>query len=608
MFDSIQLKGTPLPVAPLLDLADSHSPLLYDSGDPSGPFILPTREELISQLKSWSRAKGSPTARNAVKILNDKPSLPTGEGLRNNFLISLAGYLAHLYPDHKELSSIFDGKGWAYFNSDGKYPIDHFESMIKRMQKKHAAELLEEQRQQIAAATKGARDYPLTDEERRDLLEQYGEDWHRLAILIHNKDLYFLKPDGTYDQDPIIKDNVFVAARDRLAVFGSEIEFAWQSPSGLKEKNLRHFLNDYATVIRDVVFDLKIDDGYYDTDIGILFLPAGAPRVEPRYCEDVQQWLEHFDDHLIDYIAAVPQFDKMLPALVLTGVGGSGKTILAKGLGMMFGSDPLDAEVAFSTFNGSALIKQPIILMDEKVNNAYRKEGTTLIRRFLTCSSRRLDEKYRSRINLEGFPRLIIAANNLEVLSTDEEMSKDDREAFAERLIHIDLSPGKDYLDQQPIHARWLLEQRLAGHLLWLAENREIQHLGRRFYVASNHTRLHDGLASKSGCAADVAYWLLSFVSNPKPARHLPIQFEKSKLRVNSAALVEGWEIYLRHHKSPAPSQISRAIKSLAKSRQKITTNGTGKRVDAYEIDPLLLRSANDTYRILEDFAIKFHL
>jgi predicted site-specific integrase-resolvase len=39
------------------------------------------------------------------------------------------------------------------------------------MQKKHAAELLEEQRQQIAAATKGARDYPLTDEEMGDIVD-----------------------------------------------------------------------------------------------------------------------------------------------------------------------------------------------------------------------------------------------------------------------------------------------------------------------------------------------------------------------------------------------------------------------------------------------------
>jgi hypothetical protein len=312
-------------------------------------------------------------------------------------------------------------------------------------------------------------------------------------------------------------------------------------------------------------------------------------------------------------LASMPRLDRMLPALILTGDANCGKTLLALGVGQIYGRAPADGDVALSNFNANILTKQPIVSMDEKTTNGYQREGTTLIRKFVTQGVRQLDEKFQARVELLGFPRMIVAANNFDVLNTEQEISTADREAFAERLVHIDMDPGAAVLETYAdiIQAQWLDGRQLAEHILWLSTTWTIKNPGRRFLVANNHTALHDGLASKAGHAGDVACWLLNYLGSPARAQHLPISFEKGQLRVNTGALIQGWRVYLEAHRPPSPSKISRALKSLShKKRQKIavTIEGTKKRVDAYEIDPLLLRSANETQQLIPNFDELFGL
>jgi hypothetical protein len=117
-------------------------------------------------------------------------------------------------------------------------------------------------------------------------------------------------------------------------------------------------------------------------------------------------------------------------------------------------------------------------------------------------------------------------------------------------------------------------------------------------------------LASKAGSAGDVACWLLSYLATPAKADHLPLDFSNHRLRVNAGALIQGWRVYLENHRPPSPSKISRALKSLSSSRQKITVTNQGqkKRVDAYEIDPRLLRSVNEVQGLVDDFDEQFNL
>ena len=584
----------------------------------------PSTAVMIATLNSWIRGQQDPekklVGQAAKAFIAGKNAIPLGEGNRNAFLITLAGYLAHQWPHSPPdgISDVFGTMGWDLFNADGKYPLSSLSAMIERLQGSEQEniarieeERTEERRQAILRSTAGARDSTITDEEREALGETYGV-WREHTLALHKKDIFFLRPDGTYDPGSVMRDSLFVAARDRLAVFGDHIEYAYEDEQGkARRKTEKAFLEEYATVVRNVVFDMTRPRGGWDAKAETILFPAAAPAVEPVGHEDVHNWLELLGDSLIDMLACIPHFDRMLPALVLTGPAQCGKTVLAKGIGRAYGSDPLDSETAFGSFNAAAMTKQPIILMDEKVSEAYRKEGTTLIRRFLTQGTRLLDEKYQARVELRGYPRLIIAANNLDVLNTREEMSSEDRAAFSERLVHADLAAGQKYLlsMRDRIQPDWIDRNHLAEHILYLAENWEIRNRGVRFYVAGNHTRLHDGLASRSGYASDIAYWLLSYVTSPERVTnaHLPIIFDDKGFRVNVNALVQGWGHYLKDHKPPSPSQISRALKSLSTGkRQKLRC--AGKNYDAYQIDPLLLRSVNEQHQVVPDYDQVFGL
>lgn len=584
----------------------------------------PTLAALENVLAGWAR-QGKDAERRAAavaarELLRERNTVALHQGRRNAFLTSLAGYLAAWFPTAGGISNLFLGVGWDHFNADGKYPLETFQELIDRFQGKEreaqaatAAVKAEEQGRVIAAAMGEGRTFTVTEEEVCHLREVFCGNWQQHLLAQRKRDIYLLRPDGTYDPDPVVRDVLFLAAQDRLAVFGDHVEYTYEDDRGRHRKTEKGFLEEYGHLARAVVYDMGRPRGGYDADTETVFLPAAAPIVLPIEHPDVHEWLSALDDHLLDMLSMVPRLTKMLPALVLTGPGNCGKTLLALGVGQIYGRAPADGDAALDRFNALTLTKMPVVFMDEQTAEAYRKEGTTLVRKFVTCGVRMLDEKYQARVELLGYPRLIVAANNIDVMNTDQDMSTEDREAFAERLVHIDMVAGMPILEHfaDRIQEHWLDGRRLAEHVFWLSQNWELRHPGRRFAVASNHTPLHDGLASKSGAASDVACWLLNYVSSPERAKHLPIDFSDGRLRVNTGALIQGWGVYLNAHRPPSPSKISRALKSLSrKARQKITfvDRGAQKRIDAYEIDSLLLRSANDIHGLVADFDRTFNL
>jgi len=617
----IRQKGSPWIVAELLAEATT-APSAETEGADLTLTPGPSLAALSSQLNGWTRnqkdLERKEVGKEAKALLAGQNEIPLGQGRRNNFLIRLAGYLSCIWPlcHAKNIASHFQTVGWDLFNADGKYPIESFEVMIERMQaaerekiavnKKQSAEAVAET---IRNATGGERDYPITPEEVVEISKRYG-DWRKHITAVHGKSLYFLRPDGTYDPGSVMRESLFVASRDRLAVFGDHVEYYYEDTQGTeRRKTEKMFLEEYGTVIRLAAFDMDRPRGGYDKETSTIFFECAVRRAKAVEHPEVGQWLALLDDHIIDMLSVLPKLGQMLPAMVLTGGRNCGKTLLSHGVGRIYGSDPLDGESAFDKFNASMLTKQPIIFLDETTPDAYKREGTTLLRRFLTQGTRRIEEKYQSRVDLLGYPRILIAANSIDVLNTKEEMGQDDREAFAERIMHIDLDPGKAWLDANAKHVQryWIKENHIAEHILHLEATHKIKYPGARFAVESNRTGLHDGLASRSGVAGDVAYWLLSFIDSPERAlnAHLPIEFSEGKLKVNGAAIVRGWPLYLKEQRSPNPHQIGRALKSMSTGkRQKIsiTSAGRDRRVDAYVVDPYILRSANDSHGVVEDF------
>lgn len=577
--------------------------------------------EVSDEIASWCRSTKDPvkqqTAKHARALIAGKNTIPIGKGLRNGFLTSLAGYLAARFPDGdpESIASAFETVGWDQFNLDGKYEISSLEKIIFRMQdaerEKFSAKkekILEDRRKKILESSKGERDHEITPEEVAHLIEVFGESWQQHLFASLQDDLFALRPDGTYDPGALTRDQTMIAVRDRLAVFGDYVESTYIGEDGQERtKSRAAILQSYASIARSVVHDMTAPRGGWDAKTDTITFAAAVPVVDPIYHEDVAKWLATLDSHLTDAISVVPKHDRMLQAIVLIGPASAGKTLIANGIGHIYGSAPISGDVASAQFN-SDMIRQPIIFMDERPSKAYKEEGTTLIRRFQTEYSRRLDEKFRARVRLDGFPRLIIAANNMDVLKTNEDMSQDDRDAFSERLLVIDMAVGKPYLEafgKERIQAEWLDGRRLAQHFLWLARNHVIKNQGTRFDVEHVQSALHLDLAAQNGTAADVAYWILSYIAEPQKVEraHYPAKYDPDRgtVRICPKAVYQGWSMYMDQGRVPGAGEIAKAVRSLAhRGRQKITV--AGKQLNAYDINVDLLRGANARNLIVTGF------
>jgi hypothetical protein len=589
-----------------LDLAETTAP----SGTP------PSVRAVKIQIGAWARGARDQESANlalaAKALLEGKNTIPVGEGVRNDTLIRLAGHLANMWPDSRAdgIAQTFEGVGWDQLNIDRKYPLESFASMIERCQESTRAQRAQEQSAKIQHATCGERTTTVTPDEIRDLEERYGEDWAQHLIAVRNKDCYLLRPDGTYNPIPHLKDNLLLACRDHFTVFGDHVEYAYQSADGPKRKTLQQFLEEYGTVINNVIFDLCRPHGGWDAKTRTIFLPVGIRQAEPVEHPEIQAWLGCMDPILCDVISQLTQHEFMCPALVLTGTKNTGKTLLANGVSQIYSEGPTMAKDAFSEFNGNELRRCPIIFMDEASTEQYKKEGTTLLRRFLSQRSWALNEKYQTRTELRGFFRLLIAANSEEILATTEEMTAEDRNAFSERLVHVNMDPGREVLEQYDhkyIQKNWLDGRMLAEHALFLCETWQVQNPGTRFVVQQPKNTFHAGISSRAGTPQDVLYWLLSYLQNPAPAiaAHWPIEVKDNQLRVHPEAIIKHWEAYHNAHRIPSPAAIAIAVRAISTGREgrRKLAPSRGSR-NSYTIDTDQLRAANERFGVLDDLDV----
>ena len=624
--ECFRVEGSPfqVPEAALSAPPVNAPPATHTETTPQGP--APSLAVLENVLASWARqgkdVERRATAAAARELLKGRNTVPLHEQRRDAFLTSLAGYLASQFPEAGGIAQLFTGLGWDQFAQDGKYALTDLDDKIARFQEKERAAKALAEAQKAAtkamtiAAVTGGRTQEVTPEEVA-VLERIFGDWQKHVIALYKRDCYFLQPDGTYCASPVLKENLFVAARDRLCVFGTYVESTYEDEAGeTRQKSLQTYLMEYSTEVDRVVFDLTRSAGW-DAPARTIYFQAAQPAVEAVGHDAVQDWFEHLDDHLCDYLSLLPKLQCSLPALILTGPPSSGKTILARALGQVYGSKPVDASIAFANFNASAMVKQPVVFADEKMPEGYQKEGTTWLRRFVTCDSRMLDEKYQARVELKGFLRFVAAANNLDIVVTKEEMTRTDKDAFGERLVHIDTAPGKKYLDslgRAHIQEHWIDGKHLAEHIRFLSENWELRHPGKRFEMACNKTRLHESMSSKAGCAPEVTCWLLGYLADRNRAmtlKDLPIAFSEGKLRVSSMAVAKRWKTYVNEQQQPSIARIGRALRTLSsQGRQviKYLDGGTQQTVYGYEIDPRQIREENEIQGLVPEFDALFGL
>lgn len=353
---------------------------------------------------------------------------------------------------------------------------------------------------------------------------------------------------------------------------------------GPKRKTPQELVADYGTVATSVRVDMTAQHSYYDASLGAMIEAPCPIRVRPKRHEDVEEWLSVMagaqHERLLQWIAALPVLAEPCAALYLEGDPGTGKSLLGFGLCQLWADAPTTLSEAFGTFNHS-LMRCPFVFGDETApEDARGMHKTSKLREFIQARARPLTRKFMPNATLVGCARVLLAANNLSLLETTEQLTEADIAAIVERLFYIHVNPGSRawLLARESIEpgftTRWVQHKAMAEHALWLAETRTFQRHGRFLVAGEANSDLVKTLTTSTGLRSAVCHWLTEYIFNPSRLRSSAkaqivaplVLVSRGRLLVNSRAIVETWCDYLPNDKyrQPKPLEVAKALRGLS--------------------------------------------
>lgn len=274
------------------------------------------------------------------------------------------------------------------------------------------------------------------------------------------------------------------------------------------------------------------------------------PDIEAVYDEEVDTWLQkvggkHYHK-LCEWLGHSLDFSHPICALFVEGDPGIGKKMIVRGLVENL-AHPIAAGVREMTGRFQEnLISTPFINCNEGFPSQGRGDGSTkasadMFRELIAGDEITLDRKNRPLINVQIPYRVLIFANNrrgVEGLYAGQDLTKEDRQALVQRLLHIQANNAAAiWLTQKGNrrftareHRRWIAgdagepsDYIVAQHFRWLYENRSREAcLNRRFLVEGDpNSPLIMDMTLNSGSAPKVMTVLLGILSNPAFKREI---------------------------------------------------------------------------------------
>lgn len=400
--------------------------------------------------------------------------------------------------------------------------------------------------------------------------------------------------------------------------------YRWTERGTKALKTVSDLMDEYGTAANQIEGRMALDASYYDA-VRKVFVEAVAPMrvIEPRYDEHIAAWLKELagdqEEKLLDWIAAVPQLDRQCCALYLAGTSGAGKGLLASGLARLWhtgGATPL--ETVLGSYNQD-MFECPLILLDEGLSN--QRNTSAAIRQVLGTNVHTAREKYVVNRRVQGAVRLLIAANNDNVLAFGEEnVSADDLEAYVGRFLHIRAQrEAADWLVRNNpgnvLTTKWVQEDLLAKHCLWLAFNRTIVP-GKRFLVeGTGVSEMHRKLVMQGDGAGLVYEWVARFASDPKKLRQSYVTKKQSplgrvgggQLLVNSQGVIDNWAMYMGDDlRRPSTTKIGSTLAKLSEGVCKV--GGRGKQLRFHSLRADLVIGWSDQNQVGDSEQISANL
>jgi hypothetical protein len=214
---------------------------------------------------------------------------------------------------------------------------------------------------------------------------------------------------------------------------------------------------------------------------------------------------------------------------------------------------------------------------------------TAELRQFIQARSRPLKRKFLPDSDLRGCTRLIITANNRELLVSQEHLTGSDIQAIVDRLIYVYCPPNAaHYLNHlgMKVVRSFVSKDLIARHALWLSENRAVTR-GKRFLVEGADSALHRALTTASGMRSAVCNWLVDYLLQPQKVdslNHQLVRVDGGDVLATSRALARWWQLYETNERPPPAGRLSQALSGLSKAKRQMRA-GDGRRTNYWVID-----------------------
>ena len=552
--------------------------------------------------ESLKRLTNPATIALMAPVLAGAPFAPPGQ--RDSTLQRIASTIAFLAPDADpallasallgpSLKALPHTKHGADLPSRLHWATDKIERAQSDARARRAHEEAETQAtlsrfsDQVRASARRAPDLPpaptgpyTPDELTAFQASQRTPDFTKRWIIQRNSS-YWVYVNGDY-QPPITQAELDVSLPRDLAPAQALIDLTVETPKGRRPKTSKELLRDYATVARHCVSHLELSHSYYDNPTQT-FHEAVCPirPIHPHHYPEIDTWLHLLGGThapaLLDWVATITHLSKPSSALYLEGAPGTGKGLLAFGLARLWHTGgPTEIRRILAEWSDD-ISRCPLIFADERLP----ADSSGQIRELIGNSGRTLTRKHLSNSHLSGNIRLILAANNPEMLAFDEVLSQDDLQAISSRFLHVpvDQSP-RDYLATISTEG-WVTDDKIAQHALWLRDHRRVTP-GPRFVVQGDATSVARQLATRGPTPGKIAEWLVRFLCDSSlsalqarqtlpQTSHLAI-VGGGALIVSTMGIVRHWELFSHTKNVPPTPSVGAALKNLSLDQRRYGT------------------------------------
>jgi hypothetical protein len=522
-----------------------------------------------------------------------------GVETRDRNLRLCARHLGTAFPEHDpdSILSYFAGpvnaahaqEPWQVTPAQIRATIVAAQEEVRKVRERRRNEERTQLTLRIQQATNGKRSTPYTMEDIYRFMDEQGIDslevFYR-RLIIYGAGANYILVDGKY-KAPVKDADLPTAVEVDLSPY-VDVSVHKADKDGTTLLDRQEILSKYGTLARNVVVDMAAQRSYYDLETDT-FVEAPCPvrDLSPQYSPEVAGWLDAIGDPaLLDWLACAPDLNQPLPALYLHGAPGSGKNLMASALARLFGDAVTPMTEAFSDFNAQ-MAKNPVLFADETLPRALRgPSGADEFKAFTTERSRPLRRKFLGNVTLRGCPRLILAANNRDMLPRSTGYSNDDDiDALAQRVLYVHMPlTARVYIEQLPDDVRASLVEKdvFARHVLWLRGYHTVHRTSSRFGVVRPDVASVRA-ESFQGPRGEVLNWVCATLVKKPQGVSVPLVRHGSATYValNATYIVDTWKnTFGFDARVPERVDLLRAIRTLQNGvkesiRMRSTTSDT---------------------------------